>query len=210
MTGARRGMTLVELLVSLALLGMIAVLVSMMWGQLRRWGEGSEAAFAALRPQRVHMMLERQWGARAEGGEEQLLGRVSGDRSTLVFTTYRPVVHVAWPFVEATYRVEPVDLGRPDGLVRVVYSERRLGPTLETVASGEVDEIVLLDDCRVASMGFRARRAVEGGDGSEYEEVWLDALDESAVEEMEPLYVEFSAEQRGEVIGWVGVLTALR
>ncbi len=190
-------MTLIELLVSLALLGMIAVLVSLMWGQLRRWGEGSEVAMAALRPQRVHMMLDRQWGARATAEEEQVLGRVRGDASTLTFTTYRSRVHVAWPVVEATYRVEPVDAGQPDGVVNLMYSEQMLGPTLEAVAGGQEAPVVLLAGCEVVGVRFRVRRQVEGGDGSEYEDVWLDGFDATVSDETEPLYVELVAEQRG-------------
>lgn len=204
-----RGMTLIELLVSLALLGMIAVLVSTMWSQLRRWGQESNAAEAALRPQRVYMLLEKQWAARAQAGDDQALGRVQGDATAFSFVTHEAVLHRGWPTVEATYRVELHDPSQPEGRVRVVYEEKRLGPLLDVVPSEASEPLVLLENCAAASVRYRVSVLDDSTSENVFEEQWAGTMVPGEDELIVPLYVEFRAEQRREVIGWVGNIEPL-
>ena len=204
----RRAMTLLELLVSLALLGMLAALASLVWGQLRGWAEDTDEADLALRPHRVQMLLEHQWNARAAAGEEALYGRPRGDAAEFAFCTRRPVRFPDWPIVEAIYRIEPAT---PERAARLVYEETRLGPLLENVPSPiELAPIVLLERVSDADVRYRAIVTRDENGETVSEELWVDAIDEPLGDAVEILYTELRARSRGEGIRWVGIVEPLR
>jgi len=204
----RRAMTLLELLVSLALLGMLAVLASLMWGQLRGWADDTDEADLALRPHRVQTLLARQWNARAAAGDEERLGRPRGDARELAFCTRVPIRNPGWPIVEALYRFEPAT---PDRAARLVYEETRLGPLLETVpSSDDAEPLVLLDRVADAEVRFRAIVKREEGEESISETLWVDAVGEGVNNDAELLFAELNADARGEGVRWVGIVEPLR
>lgn len=204
----RRAMTLLELLVSLALLGMLALLASLMWGQLRGWADDTDKVDLALRPHRVQTLLARQWNARASAGDGERLGRPRGDANELAFCTRVPIRNAGWPIVEAIYRIEPAAPGRS---ARLVYAENRLGPLLETVPSaGGADPLVLLDRVEDARVRFRAIVKREEGEESVSEALWVDAIGEDVNNDAELLFAELNADARGEGVRWVGIVEPLR
>lgn len=129
--------TLLELLVSIAILGAVFGLVGAMWGQAGRWNTDIERHADGLRLQRVLSMMKDQWADRRQGvkiGEKKSDVMVTDVQ--LSFTTASPILFPDWPLVMVTYRIEPErELGRA-GLWRLVYEEAR-------VASGtmRVDEV---------------------------------------------------------------------
>lgn len=208
MNGARRAMTLIELLVSLALLGMLASLASLMWTQLRGWSDDTTLAQTALRPHRVHQALDEQWNRRAHAGEEQTFGRVHGDQATLAFITHAPILHRDWAMVEAVYRVEPRTPQRP---ARLVYEENRLGPDFSATRAVEtIEPLVLLEHIEEASLRFRAVITSEQRGQSVSEERWVDAIDSVIDENIQLKRVELRARVKGESLQWVGVAEPLR
>ncbi len=201
----RRAMTLIELLVSLALLGMLAALAAMMWGQLRGWGDDTDRASDALRPHRVHLLLAQQWNTRAPAGDQELPGRPRGDAAGLSFVTLHPIRHPGWPVVEASYRIDPAT---PEHEARLLYEETRYGPQMETVPGAHDDEpIVLLENLSGAEIRFRARVTSEHRGETVVEEIWLSSIGaDSDDDEIELLYAELSASAKGEDIRWVGIV----
>lgn len=201
----RRAMTLIELLVSLALLGMLAALAALMWGQLRGWGDDTDRAADALRPHRVHLMLAQQWNTRAPAGDQELLGRPRGSTTGLSFVTLRSIRFPGWPVVEATYTIEPAT---PERAGRLLYEEKRYGPQMETVpiAAGE-EPLVLLENLSEAEIRFRARVTSEHRGETVVEEAWISSVGaESEDDSIELLYAELHAAVKGEDIRWVGIV----
>jgi len=135
----RTGFTLLELMVSIAILGAVFGLVGAMWGQAGSWNSAIDRHADGLRVQRVLTMMKDQWADRRRGvqiGEKKTDVVVTDLQIT--FTTASPILFPDWPLVVATYRIEPErELGR-SGYWRLVYEEARIAaPTvrLEDVSS---------------------------------------------------------------------------
>jgi len=213
---ARRGMTLLEVLVAMALMGMMAVIVSTLWGQLRSWNEEADRAGAALRPHRAAVMLREQWGARhSVGDEDETLGRVQAGPGGVSFLTTRPVLYPSWPVVEASYSIER----RADGEQSLVYDERRVGPTGEVLdappGAREAESLVVLERCAEASWSYRLLATWDEGGEEASEYRWSPEVAGGPLEEIELVCVRWSAlvdtgrAEREEVV-WAGALGASR
>lgn len=206
---SRRAMTLIELLVTLALLALMAVLTTVIWGQLRGWNNDTLAASAALRPIRLNMMLQRQWDHRAVAGDDaQTLGRVEGTRTELRFLTHHAVLTPGWPLVRASYTIEPVDTLGPASGARLVYRETRLGPSGLSLDVGAPEEppLVVLDHCSAAQWRWRVRTVPEPGAAESPALRWAPTPEPERFESTEMLRVEFRAQLRGEEVAWIGVI----
>ncbi len=200
---SRRAMTLIELLVAIALLGMLAVMASLMWTQLRGWGGDTELAQRALRPHRVHLLMQNQWNARANAGEEQAPGRPRGSATQFSFLTAHPALHAHWPVVEATYTIQPATPDRP---AQLVYTEKRLGPNQDTVASeAELETLILLDTVQSAAFRYRARVIIEEDSERTQQDLWIDTPEEASAENVDLLFTEFRAQSRREEVAWTAV-----
>ena len=202
-------MTLIELLVTMALLALMAVLTAVIWGQLRDWSTDTLAASAALRPARLNMMMQRQWDHRAVAGDDaKTLGRVEGTRPELRFLTHHAVLNPGWPLVRASYTIEPIDALNPSGGSRLVYRETRLGPSGQSLALGSPNDppLVALDHCTGARWRWRVRTVPEAGAPESPAVRWAPSPEPERFEDTEMLRVEFRAQHRGEELAWVGVI----
>lgn len=204
----RRGMTLIELLIALTLLAMMSLLAAVMWTQLRDWNTDAVAAESALRPQRVHMMLRRQWEHRAAAHAEGSIGSVETTWRSLRFLTHAPVLHPAWPLVRAEYTIAPVDLADPEGPLELLYTETRLGPDSVAISEPPLPPLVLLTRCDSAEL----RVFVQPEDESEEPAppFWTLRPDTDALGEVTPLIAEFNLRRRGERITWTGIVEPSR
>ncbi len=202
----RRAMTLIELLVALTLLGLMSALVSVMWSSLQRWDASSEAAEAAIRPQRVVMMLKRQWASRAALDEtDETLGRIEAGPLALRFVTRRPALDPAWPAARVAYEIDRSDPAR----VRLVYSETRLGPLGGRAMIDEAPSITLLEGAADMRLRYHIEREAEGGEP--VETVWTTDPAALTLRETRLLAVEFTATlESGEGVEWIGVVEPLR
>jgi len=211
-----RGMTLLELLVAMTLVGMMAVVASALWGQLRSWGEEAARAEAALRPHRAAMMLREQWGGRHSiDDEDETVGRVQAGPGGVSFLTTRPVLHPGWPVVEASYGHERQD----DGTSALVYSERRVGPTGELLdderGAGAPDPLTVLASCADAEWSYRLIVTRDEGGDSVTEIRWAPEVSGGPLEEVTLACVRWSASvdtgraEREEVV-WAGALELSR
>jgi type II secretory pathway pseudopilin PulG len=199
-------MTLVELLVALTLLGLMSALASVTWSSLRRWDASAQAAETALRPQRVVMMLERQWASRAALAEgDETLGRLETEPLALRFATRRPALDPAWPTAEASYTIDRSD----PAAQRLLYAETRLGPLGEKLTSEAGSPITLLDGAREIQLRYRIEREPE--DGEPAETLWTTDPAALTLRETRLLAVELTATlDNGEGVEWIGIVEPSR
>lgn len=136
--GRAGAFTLVELLVSVAILSAVFALVATLWGQGSGWNADIERQGDGLRLQRVLSMMKDQWSNRRMSvplGNEKAPVVVTDTH--LSFPTATPILFPDWPLVVATYRFEQErEFGRA-GLWRLVYEESRVSSA--PVASADLD-----------------------------------------------------------------------
>ncbi|MAY74375.1 MAG: hypothetical protein CMJ31_06545 [Phycisphaerae bacterium] len=122
---ARRGLTLLELMVALVIVASVTTLVAALWGQLAAWSRTQTGLHDTLRAHRFEDLAARQWSERVKvGAAEDRAGRAISRLSTeeLSFVTSLPIIDPDSPLVLATYRVAH----GVDGSARLEYVEQRL------------------------------------------------------------------------------------
>jgi len=106
----RRGagaFTLLEVLLAIALLGVLGALIATMWAQARDWTLENASAQRVLRLPRVVELLRTQWAdRRATIGNGRASDSVQVFPNEVAFTTATPILFPDWPLVTAVWRVE--------------------------------------------------------------------------------------------------------
>lgn len=146
------GLTLLELLVSMAILAAIVTLTAAIWAQARAWADEADGHAAAADVSQIRTLIDEQWSMRRlsahldtpEGPPYRLLP----DR--LEFVTGDAVLEPEAGLVRASYVIE----SSGGGAQRVVYEEVPLidpalsvRPRSGTVAAQSIRRTTLLENC---------------------------------------------------------------
>lgn len=104
----RRAFTLLEVLLAIALLGILGALIATMWSQARDWAIENTNAQRVLRLPRITELLRSQWAdRRATVGVGRASEAVKVAADEFSFVTATPILFPDWPLVTATWRVKP-------------------------------------------------------------------------------------------------------
>lgn len=153
----RRGFTLLEVVLAIALLASMSVLIGALLSQTREWSEDAGSAGASLRVTRVIEALREQWGSRRTAvGITENGGSMSLSPEALQFVTARPLLFTDWPLAIAEYRIEE-DFTSSAGQGRrwkLIYTERRVtamkdetSDKTDLAGRALVESITLLSNC---------------------------------------------------------------
>jgi prepilin-type N-terminal cleavage/methylation domain-containing protein len=153
----RRGFTLLEVVLAIALLASMSVLIGALLSQTREWSEDSGNAGASLRVTRVIEALREQWGSRRTAvGITENGASVSVSPEAILFVTARPLLFTDWPLAIAEYRIEE-DFTSSAGQGRrwkLIYTERRVTAMKDETSDKTdfagralVESITLLSNC---------------------------------------------------------------
>lgn len=121
-----RAFTLLEVLLAIALLGVLGALIATMWSQARDWTLENASAQRVLRLPRLTELLRTQWAdRRATVGAGRASEAVRVGPGEVSFVTATPILFPEWPLVSATWRiVGDEDASTPDAeRFRLDYEE---------------------------------------------------------------------------------------
>lgn len=122
------GFTLLEMILSIAIIASVAMLGSSLWIQSAETSSLAQSRERGLLLQRVGALLRDQWADRralalpGEGEAEQRTGGVRFRPGLIGFTTARPILFTNAPLARVEYLVRE----RADGLLDLLYTEQRL------------------------------------------------------------------------------------
>jgi prepilin-type N-terminal cleavage/methylation domain-containing protein len=146
------GLTLLELLVSMAILAAIVTLTAAIWAQARAWADEADGHSGAAETSRIRLLLQQQWSMRRQNAHldaaEGPPFRLSPDR--LEFVTGSAILEPESGLVRAAYIVETSD----GGVQSVMYEEIPLTdpalsirPGAGTAAAQSIRRVTLLTEC---------------------------------------------------------------
>lgn len=218
----KRGFTLLEVLLAVAVIASVAMLGSTLWVQASESSALVQSRERGLRLQRVGSLLRDQWSDRralelpGESEAERAMGGVRFGAGSISFCTTRTILLPEAPLVAVEYLLRE----REDGLVDLLYAERLVvrfsGPAEESeTASGDDASLrraatVLLEGCDAITLErFGAPAEIESGEEEEGASQtrprpsWMPFEPEGDEQEIESEAVRVSVRYQGEEALWV-------